>query len=55
MFKDNDLIIAALSDPRFKTSWMSDAAELRQAEKLLKECYRKTLQNEDQSVNPYGY
>lgn len=49
MFEDNDLILASVSDPRFKTSWLTSSAAVKHAEKLLKEAFRKERENANQS------
>lgn len=41
MFHDNDLRVASICDPRFKTSWLSDTGEIRQAEKLMLEVFNR--------------
>lgn len=49
MFDDNDLKLASITDPRFKTSWLSESKDVRHAEKLLNEAYRKEKENANQS------
>lgn len=41
MFKDNDLRVSSICDPRFKTSWLTDSGEIRKAEKLITEVFHR--------------
>ena len=52
MFSDNDLMVAAICDPRFKTNWLSDSGNVRQAEKLIIEVFNR-LESEDDMQTTY--
>lgn len=47
----NDYIIAAVADPRFKTSWLTVAADIKEAENVFINAYRQMTEISLHSVD----
>ncbi len=46
MFSDNDMIVASVSDPHFKTSWMTEPAKIQAVQQLLEQLCAREHQEE---------
>ena len=57
MFSDDDMIIAAITDPHFKMSWLTDPIKIVAAQKFLEQLcaqeQREKIVQESQQCNFY--